>query len=376
MMKNLDKKVIYIVVAVLGLMILFLGFFRKVNADNKRYPKIPNNLLSQPVAAEVNEIPDNAEIVYQWEGYIYVMDRDGNNVQQITFGEPFGFNHVAVSHDKRYIAGELLRPKDKPKGSKVLVFDIKENKRWEILPYFVFIGDGGIDFDPQGFLYFNGNTEREGTRNIYKMKPDGTSFIQLTFFEEDLHATPPIMRRPGDVSVSPDGSMVAFVFPEAEQTDNPITNGPVENFRIRDNWYPKTKIYVMNSDGTNMREIYDGGEHTGVHGTNNNIGAWDPEISPDNTQVTFSVTNIEHENLPFENTAHDIWTIDINGNESTLKRLTQPGPISIVPDWKENKIIFLEINPGDDYIGASIVNADGTGYKRIKKGAGFPKWIP
>jgi len=345
---------------------------KKIKMEKERL----DNLLSEPVPVEVNEIPDNAEIVYFHEGYVYVMDREGSNVEQITFGERFFYEHVAVSHDKRYIAGNAHFPIDKPIFTKVIVFDTKEKKRWYVLPDFFDTGNGGVDFDHQGFLYFVGSTQREGIDNIYKMKPDGTSFTRLTLIERDINATPPIVGFMGDVSVSPDGSLVAFVFHAAEQTDAPIKNGPIERFTIRDNWYVKAKIYVMNSDGTNMREVYDGGEHIGVHGQNNQIGAYDPEISPDNTKVTFSITNIEHENLPFENTAHDIWIIDIDGDPSTLRKITQPGPISLIPDWKEDRIVFWEVDGDDNFIGASIINTDGTGYKRINTGAHSPKWIP
>ena len=47
-------------------------------------------------------------------------------------------------------------------------------------------------------------------------------------------------------------------------------------------------------------------------------------------------------NDPNANTAHDI--IKVNVNDATdVVVITQPGPISIVPDWRGNKILFLEI---------------------------------
>ena len=81
-------------------------------------------------------------------------------------------------------------------------------------------------------------------------------------------------------------------------------------------------------------------------------------------------------NNPAANTAHDIWIANREG--SGLKRLTKPGPISMIPDWKGDAVVYTEISDKEQYSGASVVNArDGDqSPKRIKSGANSPKWIP
>jgi hypothetical protein len=41
------------------------------------------------------------------------------------------------------------------------------------------------------------------------------------------------------------------------------------------------------------------------------------------------------------NTAHDILSIKTDG--SGLERVTKPGPISIIPDWMNNRVLYTEL---------------------------------
>ncbi len=79
---------------------------------------------------------------------------------------------------------------------------------------------------------------------------------------------------------------------------------------------------------------------------------------------------------PVANTAHDIHTISIDG--SGLKRLTKPGPISIIPSWRNDAIIFLDISERERYGGISLINPRDPDQKPklIKDAANTPKWIP
>jgi hypothetical protein len=46
--------------------------------------------------------------------------------------------------------------------------------------------------------------------------------------------------------------------------------------------------------------------------------------------------------------------------------VTQPGPISIVPDWHGNKIIYTEFSEAGDASGLVMIDPDGSGYRRLE----------
>jgi Tol biopolymer transport system component len=105
----------------------------------------------------------------------------------------------------------------------------------------------------------------------------------------------------------------------------------------------------------------------------------DPELSPDDTHMVFSQVNPDFKNFPSDpnaNTAHDIYIINVDG--SGLTRVTQPGPISIVPDWKGNWLLYLELTDKSTppYLGISRIHPDGSGHQRIKPNANIAKFIP
>ncbi|MDP7132667.1 MAG: hypothetical protein QF437_19385 [Planctomycetota bacterium] len=53
---------------------------------------------------------------------------------------------------------------------------------------------------------------------------------------------------------------------------------------------------------------------------------------------------------------------------------------SLIGDWAEdNRIVFTEWNGRDGYIGPVVVNADGSGYRRLNNlppGGAYIRWIP
>lgn len=140
-----------------------------------------------------------------------------------------------------------------------------------------------------------------------------------------------------DVSISEDGSLIAYV-------SQPVDASPTI-----------TEIRVADADGTNPRVVFAAGEVR-------EASAHDPETSPDNLKIVFSIVNsLVPPNFPQNpgaNTAHDIWQMNLDGSGAT--RLTRPGPISIAPDWKGDTILYLEISESDRYAGASLVHPDQT----------------
>src|SRR5437867_2701999 len=195
------------------------------------------------------------------------MDGDGENATQITFGRRH-YEHAAVSHDcKRIVANEWTRPTEGGMSSRLWVFDLDQGTEAQLLPHFRMAGNGGVDWDPPGFIYFAGIDRNvvpnprlradfianAGANDVYKVKWDGTGLTRLT-------NTPD--RGEADVQVSADGTLVTFM---ATKIDPP-------------NDY--AEIWILNSDGTNRRLVYKGGKDKvgSVH---------DPAFAPGNTKLVF-----------------------------------------------------------------------------------------
>ncbi len=323
--------------------------------------------ITAPVSVKLNRIPDQAEIIFLQDGYhIYAMDRRGGNVTQITFERPRNYEHVAVSFDRRFIVAneQLPNPTNQPGGNSVIwLYDLERGTEAQLVPDFKTAGNGGVDWDANGFIYFaaqekdvvaNPQTPDDHIKNavandVYKIRYDGTGLLKLTQTTDGGEA---------DVGVSPDGSLVSYI--------RGVINFPNEDH---------TEVWVINPDGSNPRMIYKGGlvKQTSVH---------DPEISPDNKQVAFSKVNPDFKNFPnnpLANTAHDLYVINLDG--TGLRRVTQPGPISVVPNWpnwKDNLILYTEINEAAQYAGVSIVSDQESDQlpERIRSGPWAANWIP
>lgn len=320
--------------------------------------------IAAPVAVKLNRIPDQAEIIYLQDGYqIYTMDHSGGNVTQITFEHPRNYEHVAVSPDHRFIVTneQLPNPINQPGGKSVIwLFDLERGTETQLVPGFKTAGNGGVDWDANGFIYFaaqekdvvaNPQTPEDFIQNavasdIYKIRPDGTGLTRLIQTTDGGEA---------DVGVSLDGSLVSYI---KEVIDLSVGN--------------HTEVWVMNPDGTNQRMVYKGGvvKQASVH---------DPEISPDNKQVVFSKVDPDFKNFPDNpaaNTAHDLYVINLDG--TGLRRVTQPGPISVLPNWKGNAILYTEMSEAAQYAGTAIVSDQGTDQlpEHLKPGPWAANWIP
>ncbi|HEX6178294.1 MAG TPA: hypothetical protein VF057_08035 [Thermoanaerobaculia bacterium] len=323
----------------------------------------PRNLIDSPRPVHLTAIPAEAQIVAHRDGFVIAMGAAGGGQTQITFDEPRVWEHVALSFDRRFIVGneQLPNPTGEPGGfSRLWLYDIERQTVARLLPDFVTAGNGGVDWDRNGFIYFTAK-ERDvfsdprtpdefranaGANDIYRVRYDGSVLQRLL--------TTPAAGE-ADVSLSEDGSLIAYVSQPLDADVN------------------RTEIRVMGSDGSNPRLVY----AAGVVGI---ASAHDPETSPDNMHVIFSIVNSSvppnFPNNPAANTAHDIWQIGIDG--TGLRRLTRPGPISIAPDWKGNTILYLDISEADRYAGISLIRPDDIEQppQRIAPGVNIAKWIP
>lgn len=319
-----------------------------------------------PRSLRLQVIQPNAAIVFHKGGDLFVMSADGADVQQITRGLGRNWEHAAVSFDRRYIVAneQLPNPTNEPGGrSRLWLYDTVEQVEIPLLHSFASAGNGGVDWSPDGFVYFAAKQTNPyphpvspdqfranaGANDIYRVRPGGVP--------ERVVATAD--RGEADVSVSEDGSMLAFVSQPLDSEHN--------------------EIWIAGSDGLAPRLAYRAG-------TSGVASAHDPEFSPDNTALVFSIVNSEvapnFPDQPGANTAHDIYRMEIVSGR--LQRLTAPGAISIVPDWMGERVLYQEINDHvtfdghQFYIGASLIGdqAENQVPVRIQLGAGSPRWIP
>ena len=241
------------------------------------------------------------------------------------------------------------------------MYNIIKKKRTNLLPEFEMAGNGGVDWDKNDNIYFAGVAElvfnnpmtisefkaNAGANDIYKMKYDGSGLQNLTNTTEYGEA---------DVSLSPDNLTISYMATNIADPENSFT-----------------EIWKRDITSANPLLLFVGGKDrvSSVH---------DPEISPDGNFVVFSRVNIEVDPVfpdnPWANTAHDIIKLNLNTNELAI--ITDPGPISIAPDWTNDKILFLDITDKTNppHAGLATINTDGTGYKLIKNGTNIGKWIP
>jgi len=320
-------------------------------------------LITPPARVKLGTIPPEAEIIFhqsdlsgQREGpgaaaspldHIYVMDRNGDRVTQITFEHPRHYEHVAVSYDRKCVIADDHEPGPVRSGpARLWIFNLEEGTEARLVPGFTAAGDGGINFGPDSYIYFPGSIGPDprdlGAVDLYRIRFDGTDLQQLT-------TTPEVQE--GDPGLSEDGTLIAF-----------LRHARKDDF---------DQIWVANADGTNLRLILDKAGPMGVSSVH------DPEISPDHKQVVFSRFNKDLAPdfpVPGIQHSHELWSINMDG--TGLTRLTRPGPLSIIPNLKDQLVVFTEL--GKEYKGASLVSLNGVDQipKRIRRGANAPKWIP
>ena len=302
--------------------------------------------ITEAKSIRLAQIPGNAEIIFHQDGYLWTMDRNGARITQLTFGEKKSYEHAAVSSDHRYIVADLDMKED---GFYLWLYDLAKGTEARLVPSFYIAGDGGVDWDRNGFIYFVGRETKEQVhKDLYKVKFDGTGLSRLTNTPGDSECDP---------AVSEDGMRVSYCV---------LVPEPLKNSA-------RTEIWAVKTDGTGQAKAYTAGEVF-------KASAHDPELSPDSQKTIFSMVNSQvppnFSNNPAANTAHDIWTVNLDG--SGLMRITKPGSISIIPDWRGESVVYTEVSEKDGYAGASIVNSNDSEQtpKRIRLGANSSKWIP
>jgi Tol biopolymer transport system component len=187
-------------------------------------------------------------------------------------------------------------------------------------------------YSPDGTHIVYGGYERgdSGDYAIYVSNADGSDITDLTSTYLD-----PAENNQGEPVWSPDSTQIAF----DNDSNDPSMQG----------------IYLMNSDGTDIHKIADGG-----------FPAW----SPDGQSIVFSAA-VGDEN--------DIHSVSIDG--SHLRRLTHSSAVEAFPAWSPDgsQIAYIEYLGGEQLW---VMDADGAGSHPVTDipndgmGGFSPDWSP
>ena len=195
------------------------------------------------------------------------------------------------------------------------------------------VSAGRIPVAQENRIVYQSNRDPLGSFDIYSMLPDGSGNTRLTSSFDNFYP-----------ALSPDGTRVVFT----SNRDNPMYDIYVMNSdgsyvkrlaaSAAANYNPRwsadgTKIiftstrgaadptdrglsaswevYLMNSDGSNLKRV-----------TNNTVGEWDPDLSPDGTQIVFA-SDRDHPRFSWN---RDLYLMNVDG--TNVRRLTsQDGTI-------------------------------------------------
>ena len=264
--------------------------------------------------------------------------------------------HAAVSRDRKRILFNVGEDFSGEIATRLYLIDLPSRRTYRLLPGFSRVGVGGVDFAPNGAMVSAAvplgdvrDPRVAEQSEVFRISADLSTVEQVTNLPN---------RGIADVAVSPDGTKLAF-------------NALVLSSN-------NLEVVESDLDGTHPRVIIQGGAIwlDSVH---------DPEHSPDHAKVVYSRMRIR---MPDGSECgpnwshggprcHDLYVQPVVG--ATPVRVSPIGGTSVVPDWKDDRIVYAfsigsGTSPGS-WIGSVV--SDENGYTMVPFGTYnlFAKWI-
>ena len=209
------------------------------------------------------------------------------------------------------------------------------------------------------------------TGQIYAVNPDGTGLAQLTHEPKKFTAQWPAWSPNGSrilfVRLNPSNGMGRIWIMNANGTSQRQLASDAPGYRdYQPSYAPDSKhivfsrcapdeglcaIWIMRSDGTHRRLVVPSIEAP------NETGNFDPKVSPDGRQITFT-------RFGFKGVISQVWVVRIDGTHAhplTAPRLEASGP-SWAPDSKH--IAFVS-NSGRPQASLFVMRSSGTAVTRL-----------
>jgi Tol biopolymer transport system component len=332
---------------------------------------------------QLTPIPDDADIVFASafggdrtdDGHraneLYALSSRTGATTRLTHGRHV-HNHFCASPGGRYIATNRILEDTNGNGAldvwdrkHLFVLDLEAGVEHPLVPEFD-AGWGGIDWSLDGeWIYLSmSRPDAPGTgADIYRVRPEGTGLDNLTEGIEKTLGPPEATRKfVSDMGVSHDGEWLTFLYhprvPDESEADR------------------KNCICVSRVDSSEARIVTDGGPlPPGKRGAWN-VGDFDPEFSPDGEHLVFS--RMTDTGMNGQLSSFDMMRCRVDGSDVRCVSVPSDPAGKGIPDWSaDDRIVWMEVDSRDGYVGPVIVNADGTDLRRFPgvRGTHF-RWIP
>lgn len=260
-----------------------------IDPDGTGIKRLTNNSIPDKDARWTSDGKITFVRVQLNQAHIWMMDADGANVKQLTTARP-GYSQASLSPDgKKFVfvrATSLF-------NSDIYVMDA-DGANEKNLTNSPNVGDAEPEWTHDGKILFQSQRDGDPAFELYFMDADGTNIKRIT--------NEPMVGN-ADGKISSDGNKIVFTRSDPKAQEE--------------------AIYVVNSDGTNMKKVID--VKTDADGGNSLEG--DPGISPDGKRVAYVSTR------GGQKTLDDLYVVNIDGTGEYL--LTTSRGIDRDPEWTQ-----------------------------------------